>query len=345
MNPTIRPADLEADRPHLIAFLRQHLNPNFDERRFDWMYLRGPYGPAKAWIAFDSENKRFMGAAAVFPRLLFANGAPATGYVLGDFCVHPAARALGPALQLQRACLDGIAAGSGTPWYDFPSDSMAAIYRRLGKAHSARFVRWAKALRADRTLATKIGSKTLRDAIAVVANLALRTRDIIRHGKHKSEIARHQGPCGDEFTQLAQQVQRPNEICVVNTAEYLNWRFLGHPFQQFDILVARNGNALAGYVVVAKEENDARIVGLRSRNDEIADALCVAAIDEMRSLGTMTISASLVEGDRRTHILRNSGFRPREARSIAFCGPAQIEPPSGDRSRTPWHLMDGDRDG
>jgi len=335
---------LESDRRQLIGFFREHLNPAFDEPRFDWMYLRNPYGRASAWLLFDNENKRLIGAAAAFPRRLRAKGKEASGYVLGDFCIHPLARTLGPALQLQRACLDGITAGSEGAWYDFPSDSMTAIYSRLGKAPQTKFVRWAKPLRVDRALASKVKGKTLRGALRAVANLVLRTNDSVRRGAHKLEIRGQKGPCGDEFTRLGAEAEKPHEICVVNTAEYLNWRFLAHPSQGFDILTARNGSVLAGYLILAQEGDDARIAGLRSRDEDSARALCGAASDAMRSAGAMTLSASLVEGDARAEVLKKLGFRPREGRSVIFQGPAKSEAQSGNGGKMHWHLMDGDRD-
>jgi len=345
MKITIRPADLDADRLQMIQLFRQHLNADFDERRFNWMYLGGPHGKAVAWVSTTDENKELMGAATAFPRLLRADGKETQGYVLGDFCIHPSARTLGPALQLQRACLEGISARLGTLWYDFPSDAMTAVYRRLGINSPARLVRLSKPLRADRALATKFKSRAVKSLMGVAANTALRASDSIRRRGGASQITLHQGPCGEEFSRLAQQTQNPREICVLNTAGYLNWRFLSHPFQQFDILTACEGDALCGYVVLAREGDDARIYSLRSLDDETARDLILSAIDAMRSVRVVTISASIIDEDPRTRIFKKLGFRPRESRPVVFPEPAASRVESKDKRKNHWHLMDGDRDG
>jgi hypothetical protein len=345
MKATIRLADLEADRGPLISVFREHLDPQFDERRFDWMYFQGPHGRARVWVSEDEASKRIVGAAAAFPRQMYFRGAKIRSYVLGDFCIHPTFRTLGPALQLQRACLDGISAESGTVWYDFPSEAMTAVYRRLGIAPQTQHVRLTKVLRADRILARKLKSGPAQRFIGRVANSALRARESLRRRGRAVQVTRHQGTCGDEFSQLAQQARKPDEICVANSAEYLNWRFLFHPFQQFDILTARSENTLVGYVILARHRDDARIVSLRSLDDEqIATDLILAALDSMHAVGVVNVNASLLTSDPRVPIFVKLGFRPRESRPVALSKFSFPDSAGKQTTLTDWHLMDGDRD-
>jgi hypothetical protein len=345
MKVTIRPADLEGDRRSLIGLYREHLNPHMDEVRFDWMYSQSPHGKASAWVLVVEETKELMGAAAAFPRQMYAHDNEIRGYVLGDFCIHPALRTLGPAVQLQRACLEGVAATPGALWYDFPSDAMTAVYRRMGLVAQTSFVRLAKPLRADRALAGKVKSRPVRRLIGAATNSALRTRDSLRRRDRGAQIARHEGACGYEFTKLALEAQKSGEVYVANTAEHLNWRFLANPFQQFDILAARSESALLGYVVVAHEGNDARIVSFRSLDDEhVGRDLVLSAIDSMRALGVETISASLLAQDPRIGVFEGLGFRRRESRPVVFSALSRASSEGAENSEAPWHLMDGDRD-
>src|SRR5258707_14285040 len=104
---SIRPAALDADRKVLVETLARYLNPLSDERRFDWLYRENPHGQGRAWIACGPDNSTIVGMAAAFPRRIWIGGAENVGWVLGDFCVSDQNRSLGPALQLQRACLAG----------------------------------------------------------------------------------------------------------------------------------------------------------------------------------------------------------------------------------------------
>src|SRR5215470_7904588 len=125
----IRAADLEKDRTALIQVLREHLTAGSNDRRFDWLYLRNPDGEARAWIAEDRGD--VVGAAAVFPRRVYYEGRVQLGSVLGDFCLAPRLRVMGPAIQLFRACLKAIQPAWVAVAFDFPSASLNAVYGRL----------------------------------------------------------------------------------------------------------------------------------------------------------------------------------------------------------------------
>jgi hypothetical protein len=70
----------------------------------------------------------------------------------GDFCIHEDYRILGPALQLQRACLADIDPETIAFSYDFPSARMLAVYKRLHIDPLGNICRFAKPRRIDRKI-------------------------------------------------------------------------------------------------------------------------------------------------------------------------------------------------
>ena len=116
----------------IIAFTQRNLDAKCTRARFEWLYLQNPFGLARVWIATEDTRRRTIGIAAAFPRQVWVDGKLCKGWVLGDFCVAAESRSLGPALLLQRACLSSLANDGNCVWYDFPSHSMLAVYRRLG---------------------------------------------------------------------------------------------------------------------------------------------------------------------------------------------------------------------
>src|SRR5688572_2425883 len=128
MKLAIRDADLEKDREELIQFLYENLTKDSDGLRFAWLYLQNPCGVARVWVAVDLDSGRTVGVAAAFPRTFHVAGTERRVWVLGDFCFSNQSRSLGPALQLQRTCIGSL---EGDPWYDFPSRSMMAVYKRI----------------------------------------------------------------------------------------------------------------------------------------------------------------------------------------------------------------------
>jgi len=128
----VQPAHLQRDRSLLLTTLKEYLGPPENEARFEWLYCRGPFGEARAWLLREGDGGTLVGMAAVFPRLLASNGEIVNGCVLGDFCLAPSWRTLGPGVQLQKECLRYLKNGTFVLGYDFPSAGMMVIYQRLG---------------------------------------------------------------------------------------------------------------------------------------------------------------------------------------------------------------------
>src|SRR5262245_31471653 len=119
MNTAIRQVDLTADKKRIIDSLFRYLTPRSDERRFNWLYKNNPSGRAQVWAAVNRQDDTIIGLASAFPRRVYIGEREALCWVLGDFCINEGHRTLGPALQLQRACLAGIDAGEAAFCYDF----------------------------------------------------------------------------------------------------------------------------------------------------------------------------------------------------------------------------------
>lgn len=341
----VRPADLRLDRDVLIAVLARLLTPLSDERRFDWLYQGGPDGPAQAWIATQEDSGRAVGVAAAFPRRLFVAGKETMGCVLGDFCIDPHYRSLGPALQLQRECMRIVETRVFALGYDFPSLSMLAVYKRLGVQPRDRIIRFAKPLRADRKIGESVKNRPIARGLAAVANQVMAWQDRGFRTKNRWRISRHEGPFGEEFSLLARRVSPQFGICVARLAEYLNWRYQANPLRRYEILTARESNALAGYVILTQSGENASIVDLFGfEQTEMFRSLLAEVVLLLRERGVITVSMPILASHRRVGWLADLGFRPRESSPVVLLA-------AGKRGTAPdcgpddgWFLMEGDRD-
>jgi hypothetical protein len=342
----VREADLVSDRDALIEFLRQYLNPLSDQRRFDWLYLGNPWGVARAWLATESASREIVGMAAAFPRRFSVNRQTQHGWVLGDFCIHPARRSLGPALQIQRACLDGLGLGleHGAIAYDFPSQGMLAIYRRLHTKPSLQITRLAKLLRAERYIGDRVGATVAARPLVTVANSLLRFRDRVV-GKSGSYAIQKESKFSAEFTLLAGQAFQDTAIYVERQAEYLNWRYFDNPLRRHELLTARRNGQLAGYLVWSQNGEDAVIMDLLAAEaTDVLPELLTEAFELLRRSNAAILSAPVSRSHPHYAILSRAGFHPRETCDVVTFGTTK----SHDRSVTNWNdswsLSDGDRD-
>jgi GNAT superfamily N-acetyltransferase len=344
MPDRIRTADLEADRVLLTDLLSHNLSPVAGGRRFDWLYTENPHGPARVWIAVEPGTGKGTGASAAFPRRLYVDGVLRLGYVLGDFCIDPEYRSLGLALQLQRACLEQLVSTSAVLSYDFPSDRMMAIYRRMKIAPMGQIVRWSKALRADRQIGKVAKRPQLVRILSAPVNKLLEWKDIAFRSSQGWTIGEHRADCQEEFTLLARNVGSRYGTCVERSAEYLNWRYLRHPLVRYELLTARRGTELMSYVVFSQTEEDAKIVDLFGFGDTTMwNALMAHVLLRLRARAVLTVSTPVLATDPWAGLLRKWGFRPREKSPVVVCELGRTAATSQDLP-SPWFLMDGDRE-
>jgi len=342
MSVQILPASLESHQDDLIGLFKRYLASYFNENRFCWLYKQNPYGPARAWIALDDSKGTVIGAAAAFPRRYYFQGTEMSALVLGDFCLSEEFRSLGPALKLQRACMQSLE----PPYdflYDFPSKPMMAIYSRLGVPQTSTFARWAKPLRMEDKLESVVHSKTAAALLGKVGNIVLDSRGW-RGTKEFCEIELHRGRCEEEFTTLDQSLQRTVGIRAARPAAYLNWRFLAHPSGGFSILTARKNGALIGYVVVRNESQDARIVDLVAADEPAVVARLIdAAVSFLKPGGAKTVSLAAGDGHPWYSLFERTGFRRREASPVVVVSRTGATIKDAD-FKAQCYLMEGDRD-
>jgi hypothetical protein len=343
MNIAIRLADLEADKERLVETLSQSLNPRADCARFDWLYRNNPYGQARVWVAIDTAKDTVVGMASAFPRRVYVGGREELGWVLGDFCINDQYRSLGPALQLQRACLEDVEAGRVAFCYDFPNASMMAIYKRLRINTFGQVLRLAKPLRVDRKIRETINTPVVTRGLGAIGNLWLALG--ARQPKENSmlTISLHNGECGEEFSALAREISGQDRICVQHSAAYLNWRYLANTYCCHEVLTARLHGVLLAYAVFAHVGEDALLVDLCGVEDPaVISTLIRRAVGLLRERGVITVSTPMLESHPWVPLLQHLGFRAREAKPMIMYASPRFMRSRFERMK--WLFMHGDRD-
>lgn len=339
----IRPADLPREKSALVQLFRRFLSLESDDQRFDWLYLNGPHGTGQAWVACETEGGNIIGAAAAFPRELSIAGRSQRAWVLGDFCLDPKFRSLGPALALQRTCLRESCAIPGEFCYDLPSQSMTAIYARLGIAETGRLVRWVKLLSLTPKIRSAVRSATIANAIGTPVEFFLRRRG----GRSRDNVAQlqlHEGHCSSEFSELNAQVCTGSGTFTSRSAEYLNWRYLDHPGGRHAIMTARRSGVLVAYAVFRREDNRLVVADICSIDEPQFVLLLLAGVTEQgQQCGAEALNLVAADSHPWSELFRRAGFHPRETSPLMTCG---IER-SGEfdaKQITAWHFMNGERE-
>ena len=346
MGVVVRDADLTSDRDHIVDLQKRYLTEHSNNERFEWLYKKNPFGLPRVWVAQESNTSAIIGVAAAFPRSFYIGSNKKTGWVLGDFCISEEYRSLGPAIQLQRACLEGLKHEASTIWYDFPSAKMLAIYKRLKTPPPGKMIRFVRPLRVDRKVRTWVNSRLLQLCLSMVGNTVLD----LGHGRVKSftglTFARHEGGFGDEFSELAERIGGTGGNCLERTSAYLNWRYRDNPLGCYLLLTARFEGELKGYAVYTETELVATIIdifGFQEKN--VIVGLLDAIVRNVRFRGSETVDVSIIEGHPWIPFLQSGGFRPRETAPVIITDLhlGTVDKTTDDRQAS-LLLMQGDRD-
>ena len=345
MNLSVRPADLDADREVLIDLMLRYLTPMSNGPRYDWLYCQNPDGPAQLWVLTASNTGTIVGSGGIIPRRMHVRGHEELGAILVDFWIHPECRSLGPALQLQRACLAGIDAGPYSLYYDFPERSMVAVYRRLGVESAQSLVRMTRVLSLEKKLGNFGQIPLLGRTLIAGANSIMSLLDIRKGNRSACTIRVQNEPCGEDFTVLAQRACAGYGACVARTAGYLNWRFRSHFHNRYEMLTAHRDGSLMGYVLFLDGGETATIVDLFGVEDqEMKSDLIFAALELLRQRGVFSVNAPSLHSRAPMPLLRKLGFYPRETHPVMISASRGASGASIDLEGQNVFLMDGDRD-
>jgi hypothetical protein len=340
----IRQGNIEADRQILIDGLARYLNPVADARRFDWLYKDNPHGRALVWIACDRTSGEYVGSAAAFPRRMYVGSKEERVWVLGDFCINADYRSLGPAVQLQQACISAVECERVAFCYDFPNSGMTAVYSRLRISPFAKVLRLARPLRINRHVESVIKSPMMAFNVAAAGNLLLATRNLQLLKNPRLTVALHEGDCGEEFSNLARGIGDRNCVCVERSAEYLNWRYLGSTYCKYEIMTVRRSGDLQGYAVIAHDRKECLVADLFGIDDPgVIKRLVKEVVNLGHVRGAHTLSIPVLESHPWIELFRGLGFRDRESKPMFVYSPNKdsVTKSLGNKR---WFIMHGDRD-
>ena len=293
----------------------------------------------------QSDQGKPIGMAAAFPRRTLIQGRQVLGWVLGDFCISDEHRSLGPALQLQRACLEAVDSGTSAFCYDFPSNGMMAVYRRLRMPATGSMVRLAKPLRVDRKVRELVKVPLISQCISAAGNFLLNLMDDMPSPSRDLECSLQQHPCGEEFTTLAQRVAGQWGNHVERSAAYLNWRFFSNPLSRHEMLVVRSQGHLIGYAVFTQIGEDGTLIDVFGETDpKVIGGLLQALLRLLRERRVVTVSAPLYSSHPGVDLFVEHGFKKREHIPVVVHWAPHIGKQVNGTKESAWWLTSGDRD-
>jgi hypothetical protein len=344
---SIRRVRPKAERTVVLRLLKENLPEAATEGRFDWAYLDNPDGAALVWLAETADGDA-VGTSAAFPRQFRVKGNTVQALVLSDFAIDSRFRTLGPAIALLRATLASVDDGLYDFALDHPSDSMLAVYKRLGGAELGRLRRHVRLLNVSGKTQRRWGTGLSATLVGSFGDFALRTVDRLRRVPSGLTVDVHSGGFGDEFAKLGRMLEDRRAVFGDRRPEYLNWRYRsGIRFTYTTVTVRSAGELLAYAILQQSIAASATIVEFVCPTDAAIEvALFRALLEISRRCNAESLQASCMEGGAWCTILKRLGFAAREQST----GPVVYSPKNTKwadilTDRDLWWMTDGDRDG
>ena len=339
------------DCDQIGSFLVELGGPLFTERfpglapgdLYRWKLFSSPWGAGITALA--THRGRIVGMVAAVPKPMRFAGQTAKAFELGDFFVAPEFRRKGYFGDLIEMVSAEAAQRGGDLTYVRPNDlSFPLLVRRgfleLQQLHERHLSIPSRAV--ERRVPGSAGLVRALGGDALARRLSLPTPG------PDAPLVEPVHRFGDEMDRLWERAAPHYDVCLVRSAQYLNWRFADSP-APFELWLARRGNEAAGFGVTFRSAT-----GLGFLIDAFslpADASAAGSIvrhtiTHLLDRGCHSVYCWTVlhhgESALHQHLRRACPRLHQSVLHVAFRSlrDAALPPPSGT-----WHMSMGDFDG
>lgn len=277
----LQPADQHADRRAVECFWTDNFAP--DSRRFS-CYFNNPAEPGSIWL-LRSADRAVVGTAGLHACPMVIDGQVHRKGHAVNLAIDGGYRTAGPAIQLQRAVLDG-ARRRGLSLVCGVTERAAAVQKRAGYTPLGSLELWARLLRTETRLERHLRSRLLAKCLAPAADFALWA---------VSAEARRSLPRGwsvetpdrfdVRFDRLWERAASQFAIATVRSARFLEWRFRDCCDDAYQTLcLCDAAGELAGYVIYRRQKATVELADLLCASPERLELLLVTALRHLRRL-------------------------------------------------------------
>lgn len=344
MNYSVVEADLEKNRKGILELWKKNF-PDLLPERYDWIYQKNPYGKALSWAALEIGSRSLVGTASLFPRKMKVDGRSVTVGVAGDFAVNPEHRGSNVAIKLQRAVTAGMNQNNLDFIYGISNRKAEPVQLRVGYVVLGKMDRWAKLLKTKKYFQAPPLQLLISKPLDFIMKSLSKEK---RYRRAEGYIVEKSDSFDQRFDLLWKHASEQFNIIGERSKDYLNWRYLESPHQNYHIfsLTQKNNQEVWGYVVYYIVNQVAYIADMLFLNFGLAlESLLSEFILYLRGRDIESISILLFGCPPLAKKLKNFGFIRREEESGILVYRDRNSPYVDIvLNRENWFLLEGDRD-
>jgi hypothetical protein len=281
--------------------------PNrFSKKYWEWEFAKNPDGPANIWVADD--HNEVVGHYAVIPRLWKVEGIIRKGSIVVDVMTDDRYRFQGMFAALGKTSLNDSGSKGILFSYGFPirKDVMPG-HLKVGWKHIFDLPIMVYPKNLSPIFQFYLKNKIVSNVLGFAANSIWNGFTFVKKGcnsifhqqKEKYSI-RSVTEFTSDFDQLWDRSSTEFQLIASRSKEYLKWRYLDHPYHQYQIFASYHNDKLAGYVVLCEQE----ILGFECgvivdlvgdpANSDALDSLIDYAINHFKGQRNISLIATMI---------------------------------------------------
>jgi GNAT superfamily N-acetyltransferase len=287
----------------------------WDDRKYwNWRYKENPAGIGKIVLADD--GGKTVGHGALIPIKMKVGTEIVTAYISADSVTHPGYRRQGIFETLDREKRVEAAKDGNYIAYRFPNKVSYQGAMKSGWSEVCRLKTFIKPLKLENPLKIYFSNRFLRKFFAAIGNFIIfvlyRTK---KPPKVSGLTIGRISSFDDRINDLWRKVSNDHDIMVVRSKEYLNWKYIEMPDNNFVIYGAEKEGQISGYIILTYiKQPQGFIMGHISEliaplgEKEVIHCLISKAIEYFRDENVDCILYEMIAGKTYHAALRNCGF-------------------------------------
>jgi GNAT superfamily N-acetyltransferase len=276
---------------------------------WEWKFKKNPAGSPIIWLA--ECGARVIGHCSIIPIRMKVGNSYVIGGLTCDLATHPDYEGKGIFSSLLNRCIMDAAENDIILTWGFAAAHLGPVYKRYQRiGHICFLNRMIKVLDWEPLLTRYVSNRYLVHAIARVLSKLRRSKPACENSIIIKEISHFDDNIGIFWQEISQHFT----IIVERDQEYLNWKYVDQPENEFTIYLAVEKNKILGYSVLCKTRHEdltiGNIVDILGFGDHrnVVGSLIFRSLEHFRKSGVSMVNCTIPEKHPYKSILSEAGF-------------------------------------
>lgn len=299
----------------LIEFRNANRETVRDIGYLDWRYNLRPVELKPVIVWAKSASGEAIGSLSVVPHSYCSDGACGAVGVLGDISVAQKWRSKGVARQMLEYLFEVDQIRRLKFCVVLPNELASKPLERTGWKELSRLERYVKILDPGMFLRKRLKSAALCAALSPLLGLLLKIMTYATcPGRSHDYTAEVLSAPDARFDALWCEVEKSGTIIGRRDREFLNWRFAGHPLQNYSFFCISIGDRLAGYAVYRFSDGSCYVDDMLALTEKDTVQLLLAMLDHLKkALRPAEVVLKIQQNRFNGAVLKKFGFSKRAA--------------------------------